>query len=113
MKGFKEFLLRGNLIELAVAVIMGTTFAAVASFAVLSASPASAHNTFVDHTDGSNSSKQCLKADPCATIGRGLDKAGRGDTVFVGGGASHLGGKDSVQDLLAKRGIKSSRIAAE
>ena len=29
MKGFKEFLLRGNLIELAVAVIMGTVFAAV------------------------------------------------------------------------------------
>lgn len=29
MKGFKEFLLRGNLIELAVAFIMGTAFAAV------------------------------------------------------------------------------------
>lgn len=29
MKGFKEFLLRGNLVELAVAVIMGTSFAAV------------------------------------------------------------------------------------
>jgi large conductance mechanosensitive channel len=29
MKGFQEFLLRGNLIELAVAVIMGTVFAAV------------------------------------------------------------------------------------
>ena len=29
MKGFKDFLLRGNLIELAVAVIMGTVFAAV------------------------------------------------------------------------------------
>lgn len=29
MQGFKEFLLRGNLIELAVAFIMGTTFAAV------------------------------------------------------------------------------------
>ncbi len=29
MKGFKEFLLRGNLIELAVAFIMGTVFAAV------------------------------------------------------------------------------------
>ena len=27
--GFKEFLLRGNLVELAVAVIMGTTFGAV------------------------------------------------------------------------------------
>lgn len=31
MQGFKEFLLRGNLIELAVAFIMGTTFAAVVS----------------------------------------------------------------------------------
>ncbi|HEY5821403.1 MAG TPA: MscL family protein [Propionibacteriaceae bacterium] len=29
MKGFKEFLLRGNLIELAVAFIMGTAFALV------------------------------------------------------------------------------------
>ena len=29
MKGFKDFLLRGNLIELAVAFIMGTVFAAV------------------------------------------------------------------------------------
>lgn len=29
MKGFKEFLMRGNLVELAVAFIMGTAFAAV------------------------------------------------------------------------------------
>ena len=29
MKGFKEFLMRGNLIELAVAVVIGTAFAAV------------------------------------------------------------------------------------
>jgi large conductance mechanosensitive channel len=29
MKGFRDFLLRGNLIELAVAVIIGTAFAAV------------------------------------------------------------------------------------
>ncbi|OYN88450.1 large conductance mechanosensitive channel protein MscL [Parenemella sanctibonifatiensis] len=29
MKGFKEFIMRGNLIELAVAFIMGTAFAAV------------------------------------------------------------------------------------
>lgn len=29
MAGFKDFLLRGNLVELAVAVIMGTTFGAV------------------------------------------------------------------------------------
>ena len=29
MKGFREFLMRGNLVELAVAVIMGTVFAAV------------------------------------------------------------------------------------
>lgn len=36
MKGFKEFLLKGNLIELAVAFIMGTAFAAVVkSFAAL------------------------------------------------------------------------------
>lgn len=31
MKGFKEFIVRGNLIELAVAFIMGTAFAAVVS----------------------------------------------------------------------------------
>ena len=29
MSGFKNFILRGNLVELAVAVIMGTSFAAV------------------------------------------------------------------------------------
>ena len=33
--------------------------------------------------------------------------------VFVGVGAGHLGGKDSVQNLLRKRGIKSARVAAE
>jgi uncharacterized protein len=43
-------------------------------------------------------------------IDQRLDKPG---TVFMGVGAGHLGGKDSVQDLLARRGIKSSRIAAE
>ncbi|HJR83540.1 MAG TPA: TraB/GumN family protein, partial [Sphingomicrobium sp.] len=39
-----------------------------------------------------------------------LDKPG---TVFIGVGAGHLGGKDSVQDQLAKRGIKATRVAAE
>lgn len=39
-----------------------------------------------------------------------LDKPG---VVFMGVGAGHLGGKDSVQDLLAKRGIKAERVAAE
>ncbi len=43
-------------------------------------------------------------------IDKRLDKPG---VVFMGVGAGHLGGKDSVQDLLAKRGIKSERIAAE
>ena len=42
-------------------------------------------------------------------IDKRLDKPG---VVFMGVGAGHLGGKDSVQDLLAKRGIKSKRIAA-
>lgn len=32
-------------------------------------------------------------------------------TVFVAVGAGHLAGKDSVQDYLAKAGIKSSRVA--
>ena len=39
-------------------------------------------------------------------IDQRLDKPG---IVFVGVGAGHLGGKDSVQDLLAKRGISSAR----
>ena len=39
-------------------------------------------------------------------IDQRLDKPG---VVFVGVGAGHLGGKDSVQDLLAKRGISSAR----
>ena len=43
-------------------------------------------------------------------IGKRLDKPG---VVFMGVGAGHLGGKDSVQAILAKRGIKSARIAAE
>jgi len=33
--------------------------------------------------------------------------------VFMGVGAGHLGGKDSVQELLAKRGIKSSRLSGK
>jgi uncharacterized protein YbaP (TraB family) len=43
-------------------------------------------------------------------IDQRLDKPG---TVFVGVGAGHLGGKDSVQGFLAKRGIETSRVAAE
>lgn len=43
-------------------------------------------------------------------IDKRLDKPG---TVFMGVGAGHLGGKDSVQDLLAKRGIKSKRVAVK
>ena len=36
MKGFRDFLMRGNLVELAVAVVMGTVFAAVvASFTAM------------------------------------------------------------------------------
>ena len=42
-------------------------------------------------------------------IGKRLDKPG---VVFMGVGAGHLGGKDSVQAILAKRGIKSARVAA-
>ena len=36
-----------------------------------------------------------------------LDKPG---TVFTAVGAGHLGGKDSVQDFLAKKGIKAERV---
>lgn len=43
-------------------------------------------------------------------IDQRLDKPG---VVFMGVGAGHLGGKDSVQHLLEKRGIKSERIAAD
>ena len=42
-------------------------------------------------------------------IDKRLDKPG---VVFLGVGAGHLGGKDSVQDLLSKRGIKATRIVA-
>jgi hypothetical protein len=59
---------------------------AVAAIAMVGTAPvASAHDTYVDHTDGSNASTQCRRASPCATIGRGVDKAGRADTIFVGG----------------------------
>jgi uncharacterized protein YbaP (TraB family) len=43
-------------------------------------------------------------------IAKRLEKPG---TVFIGVGAGHLGGKDSVQKILASRGIKSERVAAE
>jgi len=43
-------------------------------------------------------------------IDQRLDKPG---VVFIGVGAGHLGGKDSVQQMLAKRGIKSERLPAE
>ena len=43
-------------------------------------------------------------------IAKRLEQPG---TVFMGVGAGHLGGGDSVQALLAKRGIKSARVAAE
>jgi uncharacterized protein len=43
-------------------------------------------------------------------IDQRLDKPG---VVFVGVGAGHLGGKDSVQDLLDRRGIKSVRITTD
>jgi uncharacterized protein YbaP (TraB family) len=43
-------------------------------------------------------------------IDKRLDKPG---VVFMGVGAGHLGGKDSVQAVLARRGIKSARVAAE
>ena len=40
-------------------------------------------------------------------IGRRMNRPG---TVFVAVGAGHLAGKDSVQDLLAKRGIVTDRV---
>ena len=43
-------------------------------------------------------------------IDKRLDKPG---VVFMGVGAGHLGGKGSVQDLLAKRGIKSTRLGGK
>lgn len=45
-----------------------------------------------------------------AWIDERLDKPG---TVFVAVGAGHLGGKDSVQALLAERGIESARVPAQ
>lgn len=43
-------------------------------------------------------------------IDQRLDKPG---VVFMGVGAGHLGGEDSVQALLARRGIQSERVPAE
>ena len=40
-------------------------------------------------------------------IGKRMDQPG---TVFVAVGAGHLAGKDSVQDMLAKKGIKSEKV---
>ena len=42
-------------------------------------------------------------------IDKRLDKPG---VIFMGVGAGHLGGRDSVQAVLAKRGIKSARITS-
>jgi hypothetical protein len=52
---------------------------------IASPATASARDTYVDGSDGSDASAQCRKASPCATIGRGITKAGQGDVVFVGG----------------------------
>lgn len=41
------------------------------------------------------------------------DRLDRPGTVFVAVGAGHLGGKDSVQALLARRGIESARVPAQ
>ena len=43
-------------------------------------------------------------------ISKRMEKPG---VVFIGVGAGHLGGKDSVQEQLARHGIKSERVAAE
>ena len=59
--------------------------AATVAITVTSPAPAGAHDTFVDRLDGSDGSAECRKSSPCATIGRGISKAGRGDTVFIGG----------------------------
>ena len=42
-------------------------------------------------------------------IGKRMDQPG---TVFMAVGAGHLAGKDSVQDLLARKGIKSEKVGA-
>jgi hypothetical protein len=58
----------------------------VAAIAAMGASTtASAHDTYVDRLDGSDGSAECRKSSPCASIKRGLAKAGPGDTVFIGG----------------------------
>ena len=54
MSGFKNFLLRGNLVDLAVAVIIGTSFGAVvAAFtAWLTANIPATEETFADASEG-------------------------------------------------------------
>jgi uncharacterized protein YbaP (TraB family) len=43
-------------------------------------------------------------------IEKRMEKPG---VVFVGVGAGHLGGNESVQHVLARHGIKAKRVAAE
>jgi hypothetical protein len=62
-----------------------TPVLAAAAIALTAPAGASARDTYVDRSDGSDTSAQCRRAKPCETISRANAKAGRGDTIFVGG----------------------------
>jgi hypothetical protein len=68
----------------------GARLVQVLALAVALVVPTSAlaHDTYVDRSDGDDAAdtNSCThKATPCATLTRGLEQAGTGDTVFVGG----------------------------
>lgn len=58
----------------------------VAALAMAAPASAFAHDTYVDHTDGSGGTNDCKhKSDPCSLLTKGIENAGHGDTVFIGG----------------------------
>jgi hypothetical protein len=63
------------------------TGALVAALVVVAApTSALAHDTYVDRSDGTGSGNDCEhKANPCFSLTSGIDNAGEGDTIFVGG----------------------------
>ena len=65
------------------------------------------HRLIVDHQHTLTRTHRELRVRRKAELAHEKNVQGRFE------GAGHLGGKDSVQDLLAKRGIKSERVAAE
>jgi hypothetical protein len=91
--------------------------AGAAALALALPASALAQDTYVDRSDGHDAGNGCRhRANPCATIGRGVTKAGPGDIVFVGGDRAayteplELGERKSIvhRDFSRKRSIDTS-----